>query len=506
MTASRALAAVNRTVKALAPALALSISASVPAPAKADYLAFLRTSIPSTWTVDAPHLRLIADHLDKIENGEIDRLAIHMPPRHGKTETVTVRYAAYCMERWPADNLLITGYNERIARRFSKKVRAIVEARGRVKLAPGEKAADEWSTVYGGTCMARGVGSPPTGVGFKRIIIDDPIRSREDADSETYRENASDWYFDDIYTRLEPSGAIVMINTRWHEDDVSARAVASEPEAWTVLSLPALAEENDPLGRKPGEALWPARYAEADLLRIKRVQTRKEGERSWDALYQQRPTAVEGRLFKPGNLRAVTAIPSASRLRLVRAWDLGSTTKGDYTVGALMGMDEKRDFFLLDIVRAQADSDERDALIRSTADDDAIRYGVGRVYQLLPQDPGAAGKAQAQAHYRLMAGHKVLIEPVTGDKETRAHPLASQVNVGNIAYLDGAAWMPDLREEMRAFPTGKHDDQVDACADAFNRLALWKQGFDEPDEPPRIDNELARRYGMIREPGKRDYI
>ena len=220
---------------------------------------------------------MIAEHLDAVNRGEIDRLAIHMPPRHGKSETVTVRAPLYDLERDPELNVLVTGYNERFARKFGRKTRNLAIERGLV--ASDKTANDEWATKKGGLYMARGVGSPPTGTGFKRIYIDDPIRRREDAESEIYREKTWDWYTDDLYTRLEPGGAIILTMTLWHEDDLGARAVASEPGKWTVLKLPAISDE--------GKALWPERYSVGDLNRIRDAIRRRDGERSWEALYQQ---------------------------------------------------------------------------------------------------------------------------------------------------------------------------------------------------------------------------
>jgi hypothetical protein len=185
-------------------------------PPPPDFAAYLRATLPRGWTADAPHLRLIAQHLDAVERGEIDRLAIHMPPRHAKTETTTIRGAGWMLERAPESNVLVTAYNQRIANRFSRKTRNLLA--GRVQIAADQKAADEWGTTQGGTFMARGVGSPPTGLGFRRIFFDDPIRRRQDAESEVYRERVWDWYTDDLYTRLEPGGAIVLVATRWHMD------------------------------------------------------------------------------------------------------------------------------------------------------------------------------------------------------------------------------------------------------------------------------------------------
>jgi predicted phage terminase large subunit-like protein len=428
-----------------------------------SYQEYLEATKPRGWNMDAPHIRMIAHYLDRVENGEIDRLAIHMPPRHSKTESGTVRYAPYCMERDPSENVLITGYNERFARRLGRKARGIARERGAIALDPEKASSDEWATMQGGVLMSRGVGSPPTGTGFKRIIIDDPIRRREDADSETFREKAWDWYTDDLYTRLEPGGAIIIFSTLWHHDDISARAVASEPGRWTVIKLPALAEENDPLERAPGEALWPERYDTTALQRIRNVMSQNEGERSFQALFQQNPTPREGSFFKVSQLEIIDTLPA--NLRFARAWDIGATAGGgDYTCGVKLGSDGRGNYFVADVVRGQWATDERDRIIKQTAilDGQTVR-------QRLPQDPGAAGKSQAAAFVRLLAGFPVKTAAVSGDKETRADPVSSQVNAGNVKLLKGD-WNRDFIEELRQFPQGKHDDQVDPLADAFEEL------------------------------------
>lgn len=426
------------------------------------YLDFLRSSIPATWTVDAPHIKLIAEHIDALERGEIDRLAIHLPPRHAKTETVTVRYGVYSMMSAPSDNVLITGYNERFARRLGRKARNI--ATGRVALDSGKHAVDEWSTAHGGVLMTRGVGSPPTGTGFRRIIIDDPIRRREDAESEVYREKVWDWYTDDLYTRLEPGGAIVLVMTPWHEDDIGVRAVASEPGRWTVLKLPALAEETDVLGREVGQALWPLRYDEEALLRIRDVMSQNEGLRSWEALYQQNPTPREGAFFKVSKLEIVDALPAG--LRKCRAWDKAATAGGgDFTAGVKMeGPDSEGRYYVSDVVRGQWSTDERNAIILQTSRLDGRETTIRG-----QQDPGSAGVDESRAFIRMLAGYHVRVERASGAKETRADPYSAQVNAGNVRLIR-ADWNRPFVEEHRTFPGGKHDDMVDAVSDAFNQL------------------------------------
>lgn len=430
-------------------------------PPGAGYAAWFRSTLPAGWSVP-DHIARINERLAAVERGEVDRLAIHMPPRHGKTESVTVRFAARWIERNPGDNVLITGYNERFARRLSRKVRTLVRERGRVGLAPDKEASDEWETVAGGGVMARGVGSPPTGVGFSLILIDDPVRRREDADSPAYRAKVDDWYRDDLYMRLEPGGVVVLVMTRWHEADLGQTVHDTEPGAWEVLRLPALS------ANATGEtvALWPARYDVDALARIQRVMTTTEGARSWEALFQQNPTPREGTVFKVTALRYCDAAEVPALVSVCRGWDLAATDGGgDYTVGAKLGRDESGTTYVLDVVRGQWGAGKRNAEMARAASADGNAVCVR-----LPQDPGQAGKEQAQQLTRMLAGSPVTAAPVSGDKVTRADPFASQVEEGHVVIVR-APWNAAFVEELRAFPGGANDDQVDAAADAFNALA-----------------------------------
>jgi len=437
-----------------------------------NYLDFMKATIPPHWSSDASHIRLIASYLDLVLSGSIDRLAIHMPPRHGKSETVTHRLPL----KWLIDkgeaNVLVTGYNERFARRLGRRARSIAAQYAPVGfLSSDKKASDEWETSVGGSFMARGVGAPPTGVGFSLIVIDDPIKRREEADSQTNRESIWEWYSNDIYTRLEPGGAIVLVMTRWHEDDLGAQATLSEPERWTVLKLSAIAEENDLMGRKPGEALWPGRYGTAELKRIESVLSMRDGSRAWLSLYQQNPTPREGMFFRTNQIQLADACDLPPMTRQNRAWDIASTAGGgDYTCGVLMGVDEIGRYYVLDVTRGQWATDVRNDRIRKTAIIDGKRTSIHG-----PQDPSAAGKDAALAFTRLLAGFTVHTEPVSGSKELRADPFSAQVNAGNVTLLRGD-WNSAFIEELRTFPRGKHDDQVDAASDCFLELAFPDDG------------------------------
>lgn len=428
-----------------------------------SFFEYLPRVSPKTWRFDALHIRLICDHIDAMRRNEFDRLAIFMPPRHSKSETCTVRAPAFLLESNPEERVLVTGYNETMARRFSRKTRTIL--RERIPLSKEKSGVDEWETTAGGGLVARGVGTPPTGFGFGWVFIDDPIKKREEAESETYRNKTWDWYTDDLYTRLEPGGKIVMTLTRWHHDDIAARAIASEPEKWRILKLPALAEEGDQIGRKAGEPLWPDRFSREALLRIRDIQTDDQsGAASFEALYQQNPTPREGAFFKVANLEILPAAPST--LRTVRAWDLAASTKGDYTAGVKLGRDSATGlFWILDVVRGQWTPDERNKVMLQTAALD------GRSTRIrLSQDPGAAGVDQVQALARMLAGYSVTSERESGSKEVRADAFAAQVNAGNVRMVNGE-WNKALIEEMRTFPLGRNDDQIDASANSFNELA-----------------------------------
>jgi len=409
------------------------------------------------------HIIRIAETIQGLIDGDYDRLLITMPPRHSKSMSCTVRLAAYWLENHPEDNVLITSYNERMARRFSRMTRTIFGERN--KIANDKSATDEWSTTLGGTLMARGSGNPATGTGFKVIIADDPIKSREEAESSLMRDKQWDWWTSDVISRLEPEGKLIIVMTRWHEDDLAGRAIKSEPDAWHILDLPALADdEDDPLDREIGEALWPERFDVDALNRLKSVM----GDYQFEALYQCNPTPREGSMFKISNIDIVQAVPN-NLIKFARAWDLASTQGGgDYTCGVKIGIDENNNIYILDIVRGQWGPDERDKIIKQTCDLD------GRIPQIFPLDPGAAGKAQINYLFKMLSGHNLVKTSPTGSKEIRAEPIAAQVNVGNVKMIE-ASWNRDFLNELRQFPLGAHDDAIDSLADAFNNIFKMKK-------------------------------
>lgn len=388
---------------------------------------------------------------------------IFMPPRHGKSELAAIRYPAYRLEARPDMRIIVGAYNQTLANKFSRRTRRICEAR--VGLSKERAAVEDWETEAGGGLRAVGVGAGITGQGGDLIVIDDPVKSREEAESSAYRERVWDWYTNDLYTRQEPGCAMILIMTRWHKDDLAGRILASDDGPnWQVVSLPAEAEEDDPLGRAVGEALCPDRFTLAQLADIKRVLAR-----DYYALYQQRPTAREGGMFKSHWLPLCDEVPYQARR--ARWWDRAATDgDGDYTAGVLLAQADGL-WYVEDVRRGQWSSGERDRIIIDTAEKDAMRYGEGAVEQWTEQEPGSSGKDKALDFVRMLAGHRANAWPSTGSKALRAESLSKQAEWGNVR-VKRAGWTGAFLDEMLDFPSGAHDDQVDAASAAFNRLAF----------------------------------
>jgi predicted phage terminase large subunit-like protein len=429
---------------------------------KNKYLKFLSETSPSAFNFHYKHIVLISDILMKVYNGEIKRLIVNLPPRHAKSETISMRFSAFWMENKPNQNVLIAGYNQNIGRRFSRKTRNIMLER--TGLNEKHSSIDEWSIPNNSTYYVGSVNNAKTGIGFDLIILDDLIKSREEANSSQIREKLQDFYSEDLYSRLEPNGTIIIVQTRWHEDDVVSYAMSKEPDAWTVVNLPSLCEDNnDLLGREIDEPLWPERFDKKTLYDIRSVL----GDYAFNALYQGRPSSKDGDFYKPNNI-SVKNIPEKI-IRKVRSYDIATTQgRGDYTASVLLGVDDKDHYWILDVWRAQLGTKERDEKILQTAIKDGNDVAI-----ILPNDP-AAGKSMVFYWTKLLAGFNVSYERPTKSKEERATSFAVQINNGNVSMLKDS-WNYDLISEMRSFPSSRNDDQVDALSTGFNSLVLYKR-------------------------------
>jgi len=421
------------------------------------------------WSWDWPHVRLIGAALDRVSDGEIDRLIIQMPPRHGKTETATIRYPVYRLSADPMRRVIVGAYNSTLAAKYSRHARRLATECG-LAISPDRDTMDDWETLEGGGFRAVGVGSGITGHGGDLIIVDDPVKDREEAESETYRDRVWEWWTDVLWTRREPGCAVIVIMTRWHEDDLAGRILASDDGPnWHVINLPALAFGSadfpdgafvpDLLGRAPGEALCPARFDEQALASIRTVL----GEYGWSALYQGRPVPRGGLLFSRERAEIVPAAPAEGRA--VRYWDkAGTEDAGDWTAGIRL-REHRGIYFVEDVVRAQVEYAERRALMKQTAQLD------GSVSVWMEQEPGSGGKESAQVSIKDLAGYHVQADKVTGDPFVRCLTWSAQWQAGNVKLV-AADWNKPYIDEHASYPRAKHDDQVTASAGGFMKLAL----------------------------------
>jgi predicted phage terminase large subunit-like protein len=426
-----------------------------------------------------PHCEQLAVVLIRVANGELKRCMIFMPPRHSKSEETSRLFSAYYLSLFPDRWVGLNSYAAELAYTLSRAAREnFIANGGQVK--DDAAAVKHWETTSGGGLWAAGVGGPITGKGFHLGIIDDPIKNAKEAASETIRKAHKEWYSSTFYTREEPDAAIVIIQTRWNADDLSGWLLSEEgeePENWHIVSFEAVKEfeppeipatctlEPDP--REVGEALCPKRY---DVDKLKKI-ARRIGDYFWNALYRQRPTAHEGNMFKLHQLPIVGAAPVEAKR--IRYWDLGGSDskKADYSVGVLMSKGLDGLFYVEDVKRGQWSPGERNEHIRATCEADRLKYG--NVPTWIEKVPGLAVEVIANI-VKYLAGFTVHTEMAKNDKVTRADPLASQCEAGNVRVVKGA-WNADYRSEMTAFPNGKNDDQVDGSSGAFSKLVAPKE-------------------------------
>lgn len=427
------------------------------------------------------------EKLEQVALGKIDRLAVFMPPGAAKSTYSSILYAPWYYAQHPAHCVIAASHTAELAEKWGRRVRNLLAEHSLVLgvgLAPDSQAAGRWETNSGGEYFAAGVGGAVAGRRADLVVIDDPIRSREDADSETIRDKTWDWYKSDLYTRLKPGGRIVLIQTRWHEDDLAGRLLADMEaggDRWEVISLPALAEQDDPLGRAPGQPLWPEWEDEENLERKRRA----VGPRDWSALYQQRPAPEDGDYFKSEWLRPYDIAPDPSLMRVYGGSDYAVTADGgDYTVHVVVGLDPEGRMYLLDLWRKQASSDEwieafcdlvkKWKPIGWAEEQGQIKSGVG---------PFIDRRQRERQAYVFRDQF-----PTRGDKAIRARSIQGRMALEGLHVPEKAKWYPALRSELLSFPAGKHDDQVDALGlvgQLLNKMSLGARPA-EPEKPKNV--------------------
>ena len=396
------------------------------------------------------------------------RLMLFMPPRHGKSTLASVAFPAWHLGRHPEHEFISCSYSGSLAMGFSRKVRGLLREEGfksafKTRLDPQSQSAEAWLTTTGGGYVAAGVGGGITGKGAHILVIDDPVKNRDDAESQNARDSAWDWYTSTAYTRLAPGGGVLVILTRWHDDDLAGRllkAAADNGEQWEVVNYPARAEVDEEF-RNQGEALHRERYDEEALARIEKA----VGPRDWSALYQQNPVADDGDYFTRDMINYYDREDiDEDRMRFYCAWDLaiGKNDRNDYTVGIVVGVDEYDQMFVMDMVRGRFDGFE---LVEQILDlyevwkPSIIGIEKGHIEMALGPflEKRVRERGLYEAYFKdLKTGRR--------DKEARARAIQGRMQQGMVFLPRDEEFTGPLVAELLRFPNGVHDDQVDALA------------------------------------------
>jgi len=432
--------------------------------ARRELIAFCHYTFPAY--MESSHLLALSEALEAVERGEIRRLIVLMPPRHGKSELISLRFPCWYLARHSEDYIVQAGYAESIALTHSRRARDIFcsvemvrlfplihhrpERPGQELVVPERQAAHEWGTTQGGSYYAVGIGGGLTGRGFNLGIIDDPVKDAEEAASETIRERVWDWYTTVFRTRAQPDAAIIIVMTRWHQDDLVGKLLKQsrdDPAAdqWEVLHFKALTE---------GVALWPERYPLAALESIRA----SVGGRAFTSLYQGEPTVAEGQIIKREWWQYYREAPKPNRK--IHSWDTAfkDKSKNDYSVCTIWG-ECNNGFYLLDVWRGRVEFPELKKVAISLYDRDVPNA-------VLVED-AASGQSLIQELQRNTA-MPILPVKVDSNKVARANAITPLIEAGKVFLPKNAPWLYDYIEELSGFPNAEHDDQVDSTTQALS--------------------------------------
>ena len=432
-------------------------------------------------SVQTPALDLIDDALLRVAAGTCDRLMITMSPQEGKSTRISRRFPTWLLTRNPELRIAICSYEHGVARRWGRAIRNDITEHPELGLAvrPDTSAAHEWQLEgHEGGVYCVGIGGALTGRPVDVLLLDDPVKGPKEAESSTFRDNAWDWWESVGSTRLAPGAPACLIMTRWHEDDLAGRLVREEPDTWTVLNIPAQADhrpeqgETDPLGREPGEFMVSARGRTVE--QWSKIKDQR-GSRVWNALYQGRPSPGDGLVFQrdwwkyytqPQWIETDGACLALSFDEVVQSWDMAfkDTDGADFVVGQVWGR-RGENAYLLDQVRGRLSFVDTCMKVRALS----ARWPDAHAKLVEDKANGTAVINQL----RSIVGGLIPVEP-SGSKVARAAAVSPYVEAGNV-WLPAPevhAWVDGFVEECVSFPLASHDDQVDACSQALNRLLL----------------------------------
>ena len=424
----------------------------------------------------AAHHHLIAEKLEAVERGDIKRLMIFCPPQHGKSQIASIHFPAWYIGRNPDKRIITASYSGRLADDFGRQARNLVQDEYYKRIFPDialsadSQAANRWHIDgHSGYYMSVGVQGATTGRGADLFLIDDPVRDASEADSEVMRDRIWDWFSTVAYTRLGPGAPIVIIQTRWHEDDLSGRILLDMEnggQQWDIVSLPAFAEQADPLGREEGEALWPDRYPTAVLQETRRIFSAQAGNRYWQAMYQQKPTPDEGDFFLAKWINRYDTRPDTANMTIYATSDYAVTDKGgDWTVHMIFGITQDNDIYVIDCYREQASSDEWIEVqlrmmkewkpLEWVGERGQIESSIGPFLRKMMEERGVYCNINSL--------------PSMASKAQRAQSIRGRAAMGKLYFPKHSKWADTIIDEMMHFPHGKNDDCID-CLSLMGRI------------------------------------
>lgn len=406
------------------------------------------------------HTELICEALQPIAEGESKRILIEMPPRHSKSMTVTETFPSFFIGKNPNKRVIASAYSDNLARKFGRmnrnKLAEFAPQLFSINIATEKSASNNWG-IEGtrGGMIATGIGGSVTGEGADLLVIDDPVKNAEEANSDTMREKVWDEWESTLSTRLHKGGSVIVIMTRWHEDDLIGRLLERSPHKWERLRLPAIAEdEDDLLQREEGEALCPELGFDEEWAATKKIEV---GSMVWASLFQQRPSPSDGNIFDRNWWHFYNKAPHFQEI--IQSWDLAfkDANSSDYVVGQVWGR-KGADKYLLDQVRAKMDFPATVQAIRT------LSKKWPRAKAKLIEDK-ANGPAVIASLKREISG-LIAVNP-EGGKVVRAQAVTPDIEAGNVFLPVNETWMHDFIEECSSFPNAKHDKQL-SCINSVN--------------------------------------